>query len=342
MKKAIYYLVVLLLVVPGLIIAAGIFLYLTNPPGSEEIPKTVYIHQGTIFAEVAKILEDEGVIKDRWKFSLLARYHQGTKRIKAGEYHLTTSMLPLDVLNVLVEGKVVEYSTTIPEGNTLYQVADLLSGAGFVDRDKFVERCFDHTFIASLGIKGDSLEGYLFPDTYKIPRDLGVKGILELMVSRFRNVYTGEYAEKAKELGFSMQEVITLASIVEKETGKSWERPMIAAVFHNRLKKGIRLQSDPTAVYDIPDFKGKIRKKHLKRNTPYNTYLNEGLPPGPIANPGEASIKAVLYPDDVKYLYFVSKKDGTHKFSNSLREHNAAIRKYLKRKNKPRATSGRP
>lgn len=330
MKKAIPYLI-MLLIVPGLLVAMSVFLYLATPPSSEKIPKIIQVHPGVTFTEVARTLKKAGIIKDIGKFSLLVTCYQGTKRIKAGEYYLNTSMLPLEVLDTLVKGKVIEHSIVIPEGYNIYQVVDLLNDAGLIDRGKFLKMCFDNTFISSLGIEGDSLEGYLFPDTYRIPRDIGEKGILEVMVARFRAVYASKYAKKAEELGFTMKEVIILASIIEKETGKSWERPLISAVFQNRLRKGIRLQSDPTAVYDISNFRGKITKKHLKRESPYNTYRHRGLPPGPIASPGEASIKAVLYPARVDYLYFVSKNDGTHHFSNNLREHNVAVRKYQRR-----------
>ncbi len=331
MKKAISY-IVMPLIILGLLIAMSIFLYLATPPNSQKIHKIIHIEPGASFAEVAGILKGEGIIKDVARFSLLARYHQGTRRIKAGEYYLHTSMLPLEVLDVLVKGEVIEHPTTIPEGYNIYQIADLLDDAGLVDREKFLEMCFDRTLISDFGIEGDSLEGYLFPDTYLMPGNISERVIIELMVARFREVYVGKYTERSRELGLTEKEVLTLASIIEKETGQSWERPLISAVFQNRLKKRIRLQSDPTSVYGIPDFTGRIRKKHLKRKSPYNTYRYGGLPPGPIANPGEASIKAVLYPAKVNYLYFVSKNNGTHHFSDNLREHNIAVRKYQKRK----------
>lgn len=331
MKSIISYLFMLLIIL-GLLVALSIFSYLATPPSSVKIPKMVTIHPGTAFNEIANILKKEGIIKGTRKFSLLVRYHRATKKIKAGEYYLNTAMLPLEVLDTLAKGKVIEHPITIPEGYNIYQIADLFYEAKLINREKFIEMCLDPSSISFLTIEGDSIEGYLFPDTYRIPRDLGEKGILEIMVARFREVYFPQYADKAKELGFTTKEVLTLASIIEKETGKSRERPLISAVFRNRLKKGIRLQSDPTTVYGITDFKGKITGKHLKRRSPYNTYLHSGLPPGPIANPGEASIKAVLYPAKVNYLYFVSKNNGTHYFSRSLREHNSAVRKYQRRK----------
>ncbi|MDY6856683.1 MAG: endolytic transglycosylase MltG [Thermodesulfobacteriota bacterium] len=329
-KKGFSYFLMLLIVF-GLLITLSIFVYLATPPSYAKNPKTIEVPQGTHFTHVADTLKKEGIIKSIWGFSLLVGYLQGTTQIKAGEYLFNTDMLPLEVAEILLKGKVLQYGVTIPEGYTIYQIADLLHRSKFTIKEKFLESCYNPLLLSSWGIKGDSLEGYLFPDTYKLPRNIDEKGILTLMLSRFKNVYNEKYAEKANKLGFSMKDVVTLASIIEKETGKPSERPLISAVFHNRLKKRIRLQSDPTAIYGLNDFKGKIRKRHLKRDTPYNTYIHSGLPPGPIANPGEASIRAVLYPAEVDYLYFVSKNDGSHHFSNNLNEHNRAVWKYQKR-----------
>ncbi|MFH1624401.1 MAG: endolytic transglycosylase MltG [Pseudomonadota bacterium] len=331
MKTVVSY-VLMLLIILGLLVSASTFLYLVTPPGPLRIPKIIDIQPGATFPEVAEILQKEGIIKDIGKFSLLVRYHRVATKIKAGEYSLNTSMLPVEVLDTLVKGKVTEHSVTIPEGYNVYQVADLLDGARLVNRHRLLEKCFDRSFISRLGVEGDSLEGYLFPDTYKISRYMGEEDVLGKMVAQFKKVYGHQYAKRAKKLGLTVKEVVTLASLVEKETGQPWERPLISAVFQNRLKRGIRLQSDPTAVYGIADFSGKITSKHLKRRTPYNTYLHSGLPPGPIANPGLESIKAVLYPANVDYFYFVSKDDGTHHFSGGLREHNRAVLKYQKRK----------
>ena len=327
MKTAISY-ILMLLIVLGLLIALSVFLYLSTPPSSIKIYKIVDIQPGATATKVVELLKQKGIIKGTRWFSMLVRYCQATKKIKPGEYYLNTAMLPLDVLDKLVKGKVIEYSITIPEGYDMYQIADLLDSAKLADKESFLKKCFDPSYISFLGVAGDSLEGYLFPDTYSMPRRADEYYILKTMVTRFNKVYTGKYYEKAKELGFTTKKVITLASLIEKETGDPSERPLVSAVFQNRLKKGIKLQSDPTAVYGIANFEGKITRRHLKRKSPYNTYLHYKLPPGPIANPGEASIKAVLYPAKVNYLYFVSKNDGTHCFSTNLREHNLAVWKY--------------
>jgi UPF0755 protein len=183
-----------------------------------------------------------------------------------------------------------------------------------------------------MGITADTLEGYLFPDTYYFPSGLESKSIITAMVKQFRIAFKPEWQTRAEELGMSVHEVVTLASIIEKETGAPEERPLISSVFHNRLKKGMRLETDPTVIYGIPDFDGNIKRRHLNTYTPYNTYKIKGLPPGPIASPGAAALEAALYPAQSKYLYFVSKKDGTHQFSATIKEHNAAVRKYQLRK----------
>jgi UPF0755 protein len=189
----------------------------------------------------------------------------------------------------------------------------------------------DKTLIAALGIKADTLEGYLYPDTYKFPREVKPKEVVVTMVDHLRHVFNADFQARAQELNMTLHEVLTLASLIEKETGSGDERPEISAVFHNRLKKRIPLQSDPTVIYSLPNFDGNLRKKDLSSPSPYNTYRWAGLPPGPIANPGVQAIRAALYPSNSRALYFVSRNDGTHHFSVTLAEHNEAVEKYQKR-----------
>ncbi|MBU1697564.1 MAG: endolytic transglycosylase MltG, partial [Proteobacteria bacterium] len=190
----------------------------------------------------------------------------------------------------------------------------------------------DTSFILSLGIKAITLEGYLFPDTYFFPKNTDCKTVITTMVEHFNNILTKEWQARAKTMGFSVHDIVTLASIIEKETGDALERPLISSVFHNRLKKNMRLESDPTVIYGIKNFDGNIKKKHLKMKTPYNTYQIIGLPLGPIANPGAKSLAAALNPVHSEYLFFVSKKDTTHQFSKTIQEHNQAVAKYQLRK----------
>ena len=202
-----------------------------------------------------------------------------------------------------------------------------------IDKEDFFELARDEEFLESLNIKAESIEGYLFPDTYYFNRSMSTRQIMKIMVDQFWKKVTPEMIKRAEELGFNTHQFVTFASIIGKESGNDAEKPMISAVFHNRIKKKMRLQSDPTAVYDLENFEGKVLRSHLRRNSPYNTYIIKGLPPGPIANPGLASLKAALYPAPVNYLYFVSKKDGSHYFSTSLAEHNQAINRYRYIKN---------
>ncbi len=280
--------------------------------------------------EIARILEEEGIIKGVKRFAYLTKFKRVSTQIKAGEYPFSTQALPLEVLEKLVKGEYIS-KITIPEGYNIFQIAQLLKMQGFVNRKRFLKLALDPSFVSLLGIEGKSLEGSLFPDTYNLIKGMGEEPILKKMVSRFKEVYRS-YEDLAKKKGLFQKEVVIIASLIEKETPTPSERPIISAVFQNRLKRGMRLQSDPTAIYRIQGFKGRITKEDLQRKTPYNTYRFEGLPPEPISNPSEASIRAVLYPARVDYLYFVSKNDGTHHFSKTLAEHNSAVEKYQKGK----------
>lgn len=310
----------------------GSFLYVA--PAQKAKSKLVYINPKTKFRKIAKLLEDEGIISSNLWFILLAEIKGSVNKIKAGEYELSPSMLPGEVLEKLASGKPSQHMITIPEGFNIYQIADLLDKQGLVKKEEFLARAFDQKLMTLYGFQGPSFEGYLFPDTYAFWRDMRAEDIIQIMAARFKKIYSQRYEKQAIEQGLSMREVITLASVVEKETGQPGERPLIAAVFRNRLRRGIPLQADPTVIYGIKDFNGNLTRKDLETPTPYNTYLLGGLPQGPIACPGEASIKAALNPKG-KYLYFVSKNDGSHYFSRTLDEHNLAVGHYQKAENPP-------
>ena len=239
---------------------------------------------------------------------------------------------PLEIVEVLIRGQVVLHKLTVPEGYNIKQVAQLVGQTGLVQEEAFLRAAQSQELAEILGISAETLEGYLFPETYYFPATTTAQKIISAMVQRFGVVFDQEYQARAKELGFTTHQIVTLASIVEKETGAAHERPLIASVFHNRLKKRMRLESDPTVIYGIKDFDGNITRRHLKTKTPYNTYRRRGLPLGPIASPGQKAIEAVLYPASSAFLYFVSKKDGTHQFSTNLRDHNSAVRKYQLRR----------
>lgn len=301
-------------------------------PAQEHPPsKVVVIPDGSTFQYVASLLEREGLIKSSTVFVLLGKSQSADRKVHAGEYELNPGMIPAEILSKLLNGQVLLHPLTIPEGLTIAQIADVASEQGLTDPAEFLRLANDRAFIASLGIKAETLEGYLYPNTYKFPRPIKARELLVAMVEQLRQVVGPDLLARMQELKMTMHEVLTLASVIEKETGSGGERPEISAVFHNRLKKHIPLQSDPTVIYGLPAFDGNLHKKDLSSPSPYNTYRVQGLPPGPIANPGIQAIRATLYPSDSHSLYFVSRNDGTHQFSATLIEHNKAVEKYQKR-----------
>jgi peptidoglycan lytic transglycosylase G len=321
------------------VVALGIAAYQTirwaeGPviPTEEHPPsKVVVIPDGSTFQFVAALLEREGLIKSRSVFVLIGKSQSADRKVQAGEYELNPGMTPAEILSKLLNGEVLLHPLTIPEGLTITQIADVVSQQGLTDRVEFLRLAKDRAFVASLGIKAETLEGYLYPDTYKFPRPIEAREVLVAMVEQLRQVVGPDLLARMQELKMTIHEVLTLASVIEKETGAGDERPEISAVFHNRLKKHIPLQSDPTVIYGLPAFDGNLHKKDLSSPSPYNTYRVQGLPPGPIANPGIQAIRATLYPSDSRSLYFVSRNDGTHQFSATLIEHNKAVEKYQKR-----------
>ncbi|MDR2405861.1 MAG: endolytic transglycosylase MltG [Deltaproteobacteria bacterium] len=307
-----------------------------SPPDTQSREVLVTIPQGASYPEIAHILKENGLIKDEGAFLLAIRLKSKLKQpvgIKAGEQALDPSLNTWETIKTLVKGNFKFYPFTIPEGRNLREIATTVQNAGLGSAKDFLALCYDKTFIQSLGIQADSLEGYLFPETYNFPKNTPLSTIIKAMTTQFFKVWN-KYNTLAAAKGLSQNEVLTMASIVEKETGAAQERPLIAAVFFNRLDKKMRLQTDPTVIYGLPNFNGNLTRADLETPHPYNTYVIQGLPPGPIASPGEDSIKAVLNPANTKYLYFVSKNDGTHHFSNTLAEHNKMVAQYQKSGNK--------
>lgn len=320
------------LVCTGFFLVVSLSFFAKTPltPGAGDIDFVV--EPGQSLNRIAGNLEQESIISNRTYFKLLAKFKGEANKLQAGEYLLSASKTPEQVLEILAKGKVKLYKITLPEGMNITEIAVSIEGAGFCRKEQFEALCRDRSFILSLDIKSSTLEGYLFPDTYFFPKHTACKTIITTMVDHFKTVFTGPWQARAKTLGFSIHDIVTLASLIEKETGDASERPLISSVFHNRLRKNMRLESDPTVIYGIENFDGNIKKKHLKMITPYNTYQIKGLPLGPIANPGALSIEAALFPAQSDYLFFVSKKDTTHQFSKTMLEHNQAVRKYQLRK----------
>ncbi len=313
--------------------AAVLAVYYTGPVSDDAVCRDVIIKEGMNLRQISGVLENEGVIKNSTAFILFNRITGSARGIKAGEYLLSPSMTPGRIIEVLTKGEVVTHPVTIPEGFSIEQIADVLAEEKLIDRAEFLNFAGSAGVENRYGIDGHGLEGYLYPDTYHFARNLNASSIADAMIKRFKDVIK-PYGQSIAGSGMTLHEVVTLASIVEKETGRADERPLIASVFLNRLKKNMRLESDPTVIYGIKNFSGNIKKTDLSTRTPYNTYVVKGLPPGPIASPGLDSIKAVLYPADTDYLFFVSKNDGSHHFSKSLKEHNRAVYIYQKKRKK--------
>ncbi len=286
---------------------------------------------------MANILKNDQLIRSRSAFLLLGKTRDIDRKIRPGEYELDAGMSPQDMLTKLLAGRVVLHPVTIPEGYSLAQIAEVLAAQQVTDTKEFTKLVRDRTFISTLGIEADSLEGYLFPETYSFARGTKAREVVKTMVDGLHRVWGVELQEQAARMKMSLHQVLTLASVIEKETGAKDERELIAAVFHNRLRKKIPLQSDPTVIYGLPAFDGNIHKRDLSVMSPYNTYRVQGLPPGPIASPGAHSLRAALFPAQASYLYFVSRNDGTHQFSSTLAEHNQAVEKYQKQPFRKRA-----
>ena len=293
-------------------------------------PEIFTIRSGQGLDAIAQLLHQANMIEYPFKYKLIVQLRGEAQKLKAGEYLISASMTPLEILDKIVSGDVHLFKLTVPEGYNLHQIAALVGSAGLASEDAFYKTATNRAEVRRQNINASTFEGYLFPETYYFPSQITPVQIITRMVKQFRSVFTEEMQQRAQEMNLSIHQVVTLASIIEKETGAAEERAVISSVFHNRLKKRMRLESDPTVIYGLKSFDGNLTRKHLKTLTPYNTYLIKGLPPGPIANPGREAIRAVLYPDDTRFLFFVSKKDSTHYFSTNLKSHNRAVRKYQK------------
>jgi UPF0755 protein len=333
------------------VLARAAWRYGDTPRGTAQGRVEIEIPKGANAREVAELLAGVGLIDHPAVFRLYAGQRGAAARFKAGHYEIAAPATPKQILDALIKGAADELvAVTIPEGKNLVDVAEILDAAGIAGKAEVILRATDPAFVAGLGLPGNSLEGYLFPDTYRLRPHTPPARALIPMVRRHRQVFDELRAAHAKgvqdlkrTLAFDDPQIVTLASIVEKETGQPQERPRIAQVFLNRLRFPSfvpkLLQTDPTIIYGCTvgtprspaclKWDGRIRRIQLDdKENPYNTYAHEGLPPGPIANPGRAALEAVMAPDKTPYLYFVSKNDGTHYFSKTVAEHVAAVVKY--------------
>ena len=308
-----------------------------HPDQSE--PISVRIPKGTSARGIARLLKENGVIEDDNRFFRYLRFvSKNAATLQAGEYVLQASMTGDQLIAELQSGRSKELRFTIPEGARKEDIARIVGESGIASEAEMLRVMRQEKWrkvfkVPTTGAGGQSeipggIEGYLFPDTYQFPKGTPAEKIVQRMGERLTEVIDARLNARMQEIGWNLHKVLTLAAIVEKETGQPHERPHISSVFHNRLRKNMKLQTDPTVIYGIENYDGNIRKKDLLTPHPYNTYTMRGMPPGPIASPGKAAIEAALWPDSNDDLYFVSRNDGTHIFCPTLQCHNAAVKKW--------------
>ena len=300
------------------------------PNGAGTVVRDVSFPAGSGIRKLAAELKSGGIIRSQWHFILVSRLRGQAHRLKAGDYRFNDGMNTARILGKVTAGEVDFRRFVLPEGYSIYQAAELLDQQGLFKKELFLGKCRDSSLLTRLGVPAASVEGYLFPATYNLPLSGSEEQLISQMVAHF-NRTVDSLRLASQSAGLTLHNLVTLASLIEKEAVSPAEKPLISSVFHNRLRIGMPLQSDPTAVYGVRAFTGKVTKQDISRPSAYNTYLNRGLPPGPIGNPGVEALEAALHPAVTPYLYFVARKDGTHQFSRTLQEHNNAVNRYLKR-----------
>jgi UPF0755 protein len=326
MRRFLIFLLLLLILAAGYTGVALFLPYQGFPSGGVYVD----IPHGASQRTIARLLSQNGVVRSRFAFEALSRSRK-RRTLEAGEYFFDHPVTSLEVFDTLANGRVYVKELVIPEGFTMFDIADLAASEGFMTRDEFLSAARDPSPIRDLAPDAPSLEGFLFPATYEFPRHMTGKDMTAAMVKRFKQVWSALPAPAEPAPHKTVQDVVTLASLVERETPRPEERPHVAGVFTNRLRIGQPLQCDPTVVYALTlagKYTGKLDGADLRFESPYNTYHNRGLPPGPIANPGEASLQAALAPSPTDDLYFVANTEGGHFFSKSLEEHNQNVARY--------------
>lgn len=301
---------------------------------NESTTISIFIDEGESFSSIVTKLRDAGLEFNQPLFTMISKLFRVDRRLHVGRYDFAKGSTPGRIMRKLARGEVSPFEVTIPEGIGYRQIAGILERKAGVDSLRFTQTASDTSFIKSMNLDLKNLEGYLFPNTYNIYWGMGPERIIKLMLDEFNRVLVDSLNKRASEIGFTLFEVITLASLVEAEAHIAEERPLVSAVYHNRLKRGMLLQCDPTVIYALAPMNRPLLLNDLEYDSPYNTYIHPGLPPGPINNPGESSILAALYPANVDYLYFVARGDGSHVFSSTLSKHNEAISKIKKRREK--------
>jgi UPF0755 protein len=330
-RRLVHVTVILALLV-GLAAAAWGYLLIERPyKGYADAETFVEIVPGSNPQSMGRALADAGVVANPNAFRIAVWLEGAGRRLQAGEYRFDAPLTPRAVVDKIARGDVFLRPVTFREGLTLRQMAVIFEERGFGPQAEFVAAASKPGAIREVDPQAPDLEGYLFPDTYTLPRRTTAGELVARMVSRFEKALTPETRQRAASRGLSVRELVTLASLVEKETAKAEERPLVAAVYANRLKVGMGMQCDPTVIYALERrgrYTGNLTRADLQFDSPYNTYRYAGLPPGPIAAPGQASLEAAANPADVPYLYFVSRNDGTHAFATTLDEHNRNVHEF--------------
>jgi UPF0755 protein len=331
MRRLFVILIVLIIAVTG---ALGFLVYrrtLEPYKGYQAAEQFTDLREGSAASEIGRRLVEAGVVRDRLTFEVVLRLSGEARRLQAGEYRFDRPMTPAAVLDKIRRGDVYQHRITFPEGLTIAEMAALLESRGLGTAASFMEAVKDASLVEAYDPKVRDLEGYLFPQTYALPRGTPASTLIQMMVDRFEQAFPPALRQAAAELGLTVRQAVTLASLVEKETSRDDERPLVAAVYLNRLKKRMPMQCDPTVIYALRKagrYNGNLTRANLEFDSPYNTYRYPGLPPGPIAAPGRPSLEAAAMPAVVDYLYFVSRNDGSHVFASTLAEHNRNVQKY--------------
>ena len=332
-KLALAFILIFITLVGGAVFF-GVFMWvrITEPYRGYTDPELyVQVPAGAGTGEIGRALVDAGIVHDQLSFRAALYWTGASRRIKAGEYRFDRPMTAVDVVEKMARGDVYTRRITFPEGLTIQEMAKIYEAQGFGPAKEFVDSARDVSLISDLDPKATDLEGYLYPETYAVAHGTKPSALVQMMVARFKSVFDDALRRAVEARGMSVHDAVTLASLVEKETAKPDERPLVAAVYRNRLKIGMGMQADPTVVYALQKagrYDGNIRREDLQVDSPYNTYKYAGLPPGPIASPGKPSLEAAVMPADAPYLYFVSRNDGSHVFSATLDEHNRNVQRY--------------
>jgi UPF0755 protein len=299
--------------------------------GYDEPVQLVEIPSGLSTRAIGQRLIAAGVIQDEWTYRTTLWLSGNARRLQAGEYRFDRPMTPSEVIDKIARGDVDRLRVTFPEGLTIAEMSRIFESSGLGPADGFIAAAANVALVSAIDPDARDLEGYLFPDTYSVPRHIDAPQLVRVMTARFTDVANDALRAEARAHGWSVRQLVTLASLVEKETSRAEERPIVAAVYANRVRLGMPLQCDPTVIYALDragKYNGNLRRDDLAFNSPYNTYRYAGLPPGPIAAPGKLSLEAVARPADADFLYFVSRNDGSHVFARTLAEHNRNVQQY--------------